>query len=814
MTSSVFNLGFLLSVALVGNAASIGEDYGELELVHLLYRHGERSPIVFYPNDPYKDPKYWPVGPGQLLNPGKERHFKLGGLIRKRYEGFLNPMYDESEVLVRSTDYDRTLMSAQANLAGLYPPQGNQIWNPNLAWQPIPIHTVPVSEDYLLFPDSTCRAVTEEMDSLKDRYSFVRDLMDRAKKVLVEIQTFTGLDPNENVLGQVDSLSDTLAIEASLNYTLPLWANGIYPNEIKPISVFSYMLVSFTPKLKRLRGGPLVYTMVKQMEDKVAGKPEMKKRKLFVYSGHDSTISAFLSSLNVFDPQQPSYASMVTVELREKNGLHYVRVMYRNETGEYNLRIPGCSHLCRLEEFTRLTESVRISPQQWSFECQNQDSSFSNLSDNVKKMPIQRVKARQIFGSKGNPMLEVDVVTEKGLFRAAVPSDTSIQESLEFRDKVKGEYPSKVKVAVKHINEVLGPAIVSKNFDPTQQEEIDKFLMEEERKNKLNLGVNAMLGISAAICKAGAIHKGLPLYRYIAKLAGNTDIILPVPAFIVINGGSHANNRLAMQDFMILPTGASSFHEAVHMGSKVCHHLRKEIKDMFGLDAAVVGDEGGFAPNILNNKDALQLISDAIAAAGYTGKVEISMDVAASAFHKDGLYDLDFKNPKSDKSKWLQPDQLADLYDELIEDFSIISIEDPFDRDHLDAWTKMCKSIPIQIVGDNLTMANPNRIQMAVDRKACNCLLLKVNQMGSVTEAIQAHNLAKKNGWGTMVSYQTGETEDTFFADFVVGLSSGQIKTGAPCQLEWLARYNQIIRIEEELGPYAQYAGKNFRHSS
>jgi enolase len=301
------------------------------------------------------------------------------------------------------------------------------------------------------------------------------------------------------------------------------------------------------------------------------------------------------------------------------------------------------------------------------------------------------------------------------------------------------------------------------------------------------------------------------LYKHIADLAGNKNIILPVPAFNVINGGSHAGNKLAMQEFMIFPTGATSFKDAMRIGSEVYHHLKKVIKDKFGLDATSVGDEGGFAPNILNNKDALDLIKKAIEAGGYTGKVEIGMDVAASEFYKDGLYDLDFKNPKSDKSQWLTPAKLSELYLEFVRDFPMVSIEDPFDQDHWEAWSAFTASTNIQIVGDDLTVTNPKRIQTAVEKKACNCLLLKVNQIGSVTESIDAHLLAKANGWGTMVSHRSGETEDSFIADLVVGLSTGQIKTGAPCRSERLAKYNQILRIEEELGAAAKYAGKNFR---
>lgn len=430
-------------------------------------------------------------------------------------------------------------------------------------------------------------------------------------------------------------------------------------------------------------------------------------------------------------------------------------------------------------------------------------------------MPIKSILARQIFDSRGNPTVEVDLVTDLGLFRAAVPSgaSTGIYEALELRDNVKSEYHGKgVKTAINNINAIIAPELVKAGLEVTEQTAIDNFMLKlDGTENKSKLGANAILGVSLAVAKAGAAKKGIPLYRHLADLSGNKDIILPVPAFNVINGGSHAGNKLAMQEFMILPTGASSFTEAMRMGSEVYHHLKKVIKDKFGLDATAVGDEGGFAPNILNNKDGLELIKVAIEKAGYTGKIEIGMDVAASEFHKEGKYDLDFKNPNSDKSKWITPDQLLELYQEFIKCYPIVSIEDPFDQDDWPAWTKITGATGIQIVGDDLTVTNPKRIQTAVEKKACNCLLLKVNQIGTVTESIQAHNLAKANNWGTMVSHRSGETEDTFIADLVVGLSTGQIKTGAPCRSERLAKYNQILRIEEELGPAAKYAGKSFR---
>jgi len=430
-------------------------------------------------------------------------------------------------------------------------------------------------------------------------------------------------------------------------------------------------------------------------------------------------------------------------------------------------------------------------------------------------MPILKCLARRIFDSRGNPTIEVDLVTDLGLFRAAVPSgaSTGVHEALELRDNDKKNYVGKdVSKAINNVNTIIVPELLKQNFDVTKQTEIDEFMLKlDGTPNKAKLGANAILGVSLAVCRAGAAKKGVPLYRHIADLAGVTELVLPVPAFNVINGGSHAGNKLAMQEFMILPTGASNFTEAMKIGSEVYHHLKSVIKNKFGLDATAVGDEGGFAPNIQNNKEGLQLIKDAIDQAGYTGKVEIGMDVAASEFFREGKYDLDFKNPNSDKSKWIDGQELTNLYLEFIKDFPVVSIEDPFDQDHWEAWTNMTAKTSIQIVGDDLTVTNPTRIQTAVDKKACNCLLLKVNQIGSVTESIRAHNLAKSNGWGTMVSHRSGETEDTFIADLVVGLSTGQIKTGAPCRSERLAKYNQILRIEEEIGAGAKYAGKNFR---
>ncbi|KYO22316.1 hypothetical protein Y1Q_0002916 [Alligator mississippiensis] len=430
-------------------------------------------------------------------------------------------------------------------------------------------------------------------------------------------------------------------------------------------------------------------------------------------------------------------------------------------------------------------------------------------------MSIEKIHAREILDSRGNPTVEVDLCTQKGMFRAAVPSgaSTGIYEALELRDDDKSRFLGKgVLQAVDHINNTIAPALLSSGLSVVDQEKIDNLMIEMDgTENKSKFGANAILGVSLAVCKAGAAEKEVPLYRHIADLAGNSDLILPVPAFNVINGGSHAGNKLAMQEFMILPVGAESFRDAMQIGAEVYHNLKSVIKEKYGKDATNVGDEGGFAPNILENSEALELLKEAIDKAGYTDKIVIGMDVAASEFYRDGKYDLDFKSP-DDPSRYISADELGDLYQSFVHDYPVVSIEDPFDQDDWEAWTKFTANVAIQIVGDDLTVTNPKRIERAVEEKACNCLLLKVNQIGSVTEAIQACKLAQENGWGVMVSHRSGETEDTFIADLVVGLCTGQIKTGAPCRSERLAKYNQLMRIEEELGDEARFAGHNFRN--
>ncbi|CAG5132806.1 unnamed protein product [Candidula unifasciata] len=429
-------------------------------------------------------------------------------------------------------------------------------------------------------------------------------------------------------------------------------------------------------------------------------------------------------------------------------------------------------------------------------------------------MPIKSIHARQIYDSRGNPTVEVDLTTDKGLFRAAVPSgaSTGIYEAVELRDNAK-EYMGKgVLNAVKNVNTEIAEALIKAQPDLTNQRAVDELMIKlDGTENKGRLGANAILGVSMAVCRAAAAEKGVPLYRHIADIAGTKQLFLPCPAFNVINGGSHAGNKLAMQEFMLLPTGASSFSDAMRIGTEVYHNLKAVIKKKYGQDACNVGDEGGFAPNIQENQEGLELIKEAIEKAGYTGKVEIGMDVAASEFYKEGKYDLDFKNKDSDPSKWLTSDQLADMYKGFVQKYPVVSIEDPFDQDDWEAYVKLTSGLPIQLVGDDLLVTNPKRVQKGIDMKACNALLLKVNQIGTVIESIDACKMSQAAGWGVMVSHRSGETEDTFIADLVVGLATGQIKTGAPCRSERLAKYNQLLRIEEELGAAAKFAGKNFK---
>jgi len=442
----------------------------------------------------------------------------------------------------------------------------------------------------------------------------------------------------------------------------------------------------------------------------------------------------------------------------------------------------------------------------------------------MRTRSISSIVAREIIDSRGNPTVEADVITSHGKFTAAVPSgaSTGIYEALELRDGDKSRYGGKgVLKAVNNINTIIGPALEGK--DATQQQELDEYMVQtlDGSKNewgwcKTNLGANAILAVSLALARAGAAQKGVPLYQHLAQLSGKptSKYVLPVPSFNIINGGSHAGNGLAMQEFMLLPTGASTFRESMQIGCEVFQTLKTVITEKYGGDAINVGDEGGFAPNILDNQEGLRLIMEAIERSGHTSKVSLGMDVAAAEFlTEDGMYDLNFKQQPNDGSAKLTGEALAELYAGFARDFPLVSVEDPFDQDDWASYGKMNAAMgdKVQIVGDDLLVTNPTRVQKAIDEKTCNALLLKVNQIGSVSESIQACVMSQNAGWGVMMSHRSGETEDHFIADLAVGLATGQIKTGAPCRGERTAKYNQLLRIEQELGDAAIFAGKSFR---
>jgi len=432
---------------------------------------------------------------------------------------------------------------------------------------------------------------------------------------------------------------------------------------------------------------------------------------------------------------------------------------------------------------------------------------------------ITGVKGREIIDSRGNPTVEVDITTKDGTFTASVPSgaSTGIYEAVELRDGGSRYMGKGVLGAVDNVNKAL--ADVVNGMDVSDQRAVDDAMLKADgTPNKGNLGANAILGVSLAASKAGAAARGVPLWQHYADIAGNPyPETLPVPCFNVINGGEHAGNKLAFQEFFVIPTGAETFTESMIIGCEVFHNLKSVIKAKFGGDATLIGDEGGFAPPC-DVESGLQMLMEATENAGYLDKVSIGLDVAASEFKVDGKnqYDLDFKSENKDPSLLLSGDELIAFYKDMIAKYPIVTIEDPFDQDDWDNWTTFCKSVgkDVQVVGDDLTVTNPIKITEAVEKGSANCLLLKVNQIGSISESIDAVKLSKQNGWGVMTSHRSGETEDSYIADLAVGLCTGQIKTGAPCRGERLSKYNQLLRIEEQLGARAKFPGSGFRSTS
>lgn len=423
---------------------------------------------------------------------------------------------------------------------------------------------------------------------------------------------------------------------------------------------------------------------------------------------------------------------------------------------------------------------------------------------------IEIITAREILDSRGNPTVEVDVQLETGaLGRAAVPSGASTgeYEAVELRDGDQNRYLGKgVQKACENINDEIAPELLS--YDASLQADIDSIMIElDGTKNKERLGANAILAVSMACAKAAAIDAGLSLYRY---LGGVNAKELPVPMMNILNGGKHADNNVDIQEFMVAPAGASSFKEALRMGAEVFHALKKILKDM-GLSTAV-GDEGGYAPNLNSNEEALQVIMKAIEKAGYRpgDDIVICLDPAASSFFENGKYNLAAeKDPMKDSAA------LVSFYEKLINKYPIISIEDGLAEDDWEGFKLMTEHLGnrIQVVGDDLFVTNTERLRRGIEEKAANSILIKLNQIGTVTETIDAIEMAKRAGFTEVVSHRSGETEDPFIADFVVAMNTGQIKTGSASRSERIAKYNQLLRIEEELGDSAIYRGKSVYYS-
>jgi enolase len=416
---------------------------------------------------------------------------------------------------------------------------------------------------------------------------------------------------------------------------------------------------------------------------------------------------------------------------------------------------------------------------------------------------IEAVGAREILDSRGNPTVEVEVALEDGTFaRAAVPSgaSTGAFEAVERRDGDKGRYLGKgVKDAVEAVTDLIAPEVIG--LDATEQRLIDKIMIElDGTDNKGKLGANAILGVSMAVARAAADSADLPLYKY---LGGPNAHVVPVPMMNILNGGSHADSNVDIQEFMIAPVGASSFREAYRYGAEVYHALKSVLKER-GL-ATGLGDEGGFAPNLDSNREALDLILVAIDKAGFTAgdDVALALDVAASEFFKDGVYHWEGGTKTAE--------EMTQYYATLVADYPLVSIEDPLNEDDWAGWTHFTSELgdKVQVVGDDLFVTNPVRLQRGIDEKSANALLVKLNQIGSLTETIDAVALATKAGFTSMVSHRSGETEDTTIADLVVALNTGQIKSGAPARGERIAKYNQLMRIEEDLDDAATYAGKS-----
>jgi enolase len=423
---------------------------------------------------------------------------------------------------------------------------------------------------------------------------------------------------------------------------------------------------------------------------------------------------------------------------------------------------------------------------------------------------IARIHARQILDSRGNPTIEVEVITQSGFFgRAAVPSgaSTGVHEAVELRDGDKSKYLGKsVENAVNNVNTLINDELTG--YDVQDQNSIDAVMIQlDGTENKSKLGANAILGVSLAVARAAAASTGQDLFRYIGGVNANT---LPVPMMNILNGGSHADNKIDIQEFMIMPVGASSFSEGLRMGAEIFHNLKSVLKN--SGHSTNVGDEGGFAPNLGSNEEAIEVVLEAIKQAGYKPgeDIVIALDAAASEFYNKEKKVYEFEST----GQTFTNIQLVDFWKEWADKYPIVSIEDGFDEDDWEGWNALYKALgeKVQLVGDDLFVTNVKRLQRGIDEGSANSILIKVNQIGTLTETINAVQLATSNQMTSIISHRSGETEDNFIADLAVALNTGQIKTGSASRSDRIAKYNQLLRIEEALGDLAKYPGKSFKY--
>ena len=421
-------------------------------------------------------------------------------------------------------------------------------------------------------------------------------------------------------------------------------------------------------------------------------------------------------------------------------------------------------------------------------------------------MEIQQIKAREVLDSRGNPTVEVDCVLSDGAFgRAIVPSGASTgeHEALELRDGDEARYRGKgVQKAVANVNEKIAPALIG--HDATLQSRIDQIMLNADgTKNKEELGANAILGVSLATARAAAQSHGLPLYSYIGGVRAKT---LPVPMMNIVNGGAHADNNVDFQEFMIMPVGASSFNEALRMGAEIFHALKKLLRE--GGHSTAVGDEGGFAPNLEHNEEAIELILRAIEQAGYVpgDQVGLALDTASSELYDNGQY-IFRQSGESAKTS----EQMVELFADWVDRFPILSIEDGLDENDWDGWSMLTREIgeKVQLVGDDLFVTSTERLARGMGSGVANAILIKVNQIGTLTETLDAIDMARRAGYGVVISHRSGESEDTFISDLAVATNAGQIKTGSLSRTDRVAKYNQLLRIEEALGSSAVYPGRS-----